>query len=104
MGGPPGLLPAKGDAVALGQVVHALEGVAHLHALADAPAHGFTEILLQLLLDDKDNRFKPGPPGVVDRVVNDALPITAHRVHLLESAIPAAQPGGQDDQNRFFHM
>ena len=104
VGSAPGLLPAQGDAVSPGKALQLLEGVGRVHAPADARAHQLPEVRLQFPVDDKDNLLESGPPGIVDGVVDNALSVSAHGVHLLEAAVAAAHAGSQDDQNRFLHM
>ena len=103
VGGAPGLGPAGGNGHVAHHVLHFLEGVADLHPPADPAAHQGAEVGLQLPVDDKNNLLKPGPPGVIDGIVDEALPTAAYAVHLLQAAVSAAHAGSQNDQNRFFH-
>ena len=81
--GAPGLGAPLRDRKALRQRLQRLEGVAHLHKVAQPAAHALLKGRLHLGLDDKDHRLKAGAPGVVDRVIQNLLPILAHRVNLL---------------------
>ena len=103
VGGAPRLFPPVGDGVAGGEVVQSLERIPDMHPLADAVAHSLPEIRLHLLLDDKNNGFKPGLPGIIDGIVYDALSMSTHRVHLLQPAIAAAHTRSQNYQNWFLH-
>ena len=96
LGGAPGLGALWRHGVARGQVVLTLEGVLHVHHLRHPVADAGAEIGLDLLLDDEDHGFEPGPAGVVDGVVDDELSVVSHGVQLLEAAVPAAHAGGHD--------
>ena len=103
LGGAPGLGPPLWDGVALRQVVHALEGVSHIHMALHPGADALLEIRLDLMLDDENHRLKSRPPGVVDGIIQNDLVVTAYGVHLLAPAVAAAHARGHDDEDRLFH-
>ena len=94
--GAPGLDAALGDSVAGGQVLHLLEGVAHLHVVRHPLAYRLPEGGFDLVLDDKDHRLKARPTGVVEGVVDDKFSVGTHRVHLFQATVTAAHTGGHD--------
>ena len=96
MAGAPGLDPTLGDGVTGREVLHLLEGVAHLHVVRHPLTYGLPESVLDLVLDDKDHRLKARPTGVVERVVDDKFSVGTHRVHLFQSTVAAAHTGGHD--------
>ena len=60
----PGLHPALGDCIALGQVIRPLEHIVNLHLFCNAVPDSGPEGRLNLRLDDENHRFKAGPVGV----------------------------------------
>ena len=96
MAGAPGLDPTLGDGVTGREVLHLLEGVAHLHVVRHPLAYRLSEGGFDLVLDDKDHRLKARSAGIVKGVVDDKFSIGAHRVHLLQSTVAAAHTGGHD--------
>ena len=101
--GAPGLHPAGGHSVALGQVVQLLIGVLYVDDLAEPVANGSLEGILDLVFDDKHHGLKPGPPGIIDRIINDHLAVAPHGVDLLEPAVAAAHARRHDHKNRLIH-
>src|SRR5699024_7067600 len=75
----------------------------HLDAPGDPVPYQTAEVLLQRPLDDENHLLKARPASVVDRVVDDALAVSGHAVHLLESPVADAHPRGQHHQYRFVH-
>ncbi len=75
----------------------------YVHAALNTGTDAGLEIRLNLVLDDEHHRLEPGPPGIVDGVVQNHLPVAAHRVHLLQPAVAAAHACGHNDQYRLFH-
>ena len=85
--GAPGLDTALRDGEALRQLVQLLERVFHVHHLGDTVADGRLKGILDLVLDDKNDRLKACAAGIVERVIHNDLPIAAHRVDLLHAAV-----------------
>ena len=102
--GTPGLHAALGDGVALGQLIQLLEGVLHVHHPGHAVADGSFESLLDLVLDDEDDRLEACAAGVVQGIIHDDLTAGTHRVDLLHAAVAAAHAGSHDHQDRFVHV
>ena len=49
-----------------------------------------------------NNVFKPGLHGIVDRKINDQMPLFVYGIHLLQSAVTAAHAGSHDQKNGTF--
>ena len=98
----PGFDPALGNGEALRQCCKLLIGVADLHgSLLQALADGLHEVLLDGFLDNNDDGIKTGLMGIVNGIVQNGLPLAAHGVDLLQSAVTAAHAGCHDDEYRF---
>ena len=101
MAGAEGLHPAFGDGVAFRQLFQLLIGVADFHgALGQPLAHGGHEVLPDGLLDEDHCRAEACLVGVIKGVVQNGLPMGAHRVDLLQAAIPAAHSRSQNHKYR----
>ena len=104
MAGAPGLFAPRRHSIALGQIVQLLVGIAHIHHLGKPVANGLLERGLNFVLDDKHHGLKARAPRIKDGIVNNQLAVAAHRVYLLQAAVPAAHTGGHHRKNRFFHV
>ena len=102
VGRAPGLDAALRHREAFGQFFKLLVGIAHVEpGAAGALPYRRLESVLDLVLDDKDHRLKPGAAGVVQAVIQNCLPRRSHRVDLLQAAVAAAHTGRHNDQDRF---
>ena len=103
MGSAPGLLPPLRDGIPCRQIGHALVGIFYL-GLGMPPPDALLEDLPVFRFDDADDPAKARLHRIVDRIINDELPVGADRFSLLQPAVAAAQPRGHNDKCRFLHI
>ena len=68
-----------------------LKGVCHFHIMGatyffDPAANHFTEILFNIMTDNKNNFIKPGLDGVVNRIINNDVAAVIYRLQLFNTA------------------
>jgi len=85
------------------QAVGFLEGELPRHRSPHASEHRGAEFLLDGLPDYEDDLGEAGAERVVDGVVQQALPVRADSVDLLDSAVAASHARGEHHQRRAAH-
>ncbi len=96
--GPPGFLPVRREGETGREIPEPLVDEFDLQFPGQGRAEMLRESPLVFRLDDKDRPGEPGPPGVVEGVIEDNLAGRPDRIDLFQSAVAAPDPGGQDDQ------
>ena len=104
--GAPRLRAPGRDGVRRGEVVQVLERVRDLHDVLVLRADLLAEHVLEVLADDEHDLAEPGALRVEHGIVEYGLAGRAHRVHLLQPAVPGSHSRGQHDQRRlhFAHL
>ena len=90
MSGSPWLHTAFRNCKSLWQIVQILKYKFHLDVLTHTISDSCTEICLILLLYDKYDFFKSSLNSIIDRKINDNVPILINRIDLLQTAISAS--------------
>ena len=67
------------------------------HLVADALAEGIFDVAP----DQEHDVAEPRPERVVDRIVDDQFAVGPDGIGLLETAVPAPDAAGEDDEGRF---
>ena len=93
---PPGLCPALRHAEALREPVQFLKDILHIKVLFSIPPDPIFKVLLDLMLDDKDNLCKSCPPRIIQRKIDNLMPFLVHWRDLLQAAKPRSHSSRQD--------
>ena len=104
MSGSPWLHTSFRNCKAFRKIMQILEYKFHLDMLTHTISDSGTEISLILLLYNKYNFFKPCLNSIIDRKINDNVPVLINRIDLLQATISASHTCCHYYQYRLFHV
>ncbi len=83
-----------------GQVIQLLKGIGNRNTVGVTIPDRTPESRFNIPPDDKDNFAKAGPHGVENGIIEDRFAGRPHRIQLLQSAVSATHPSGEDEEGR----
>jgi len=96
MTGSPGFLTPFRHLVSAGKVSEILKNVINLYYIPESLYKSLPELLLYITPYDKYHLAEPGPPGIIDRIINNRFAGRPDLVKLFIPAISAAHPGSKN--------